>query len=84
MLIPDDVKARLIEAATELMHEQEFEPLSERDIEIWLTRNSEAVAQRAKDLQNAMFEKYLARQSSIDSLICQSVYRRIRGRHTTP
>ena len=79
MLIPEDVKARLIEAATELMREQAFEPLSERDIEVWLARNSEAVTQRAKDLQNAMFEKYLARRGAIDSAISQSVYRRIRG-----
>lgn len=76
--IPDDIKARLIQAATEVMSEQEFTPLTARDLEIWMTRNAEAIGQRARELQMQMFEKYLKNQGAVDSAICQATYRQIR------
>lgn len=78
--IPLDVKARLIEAATELMAEREFVPLSARDLELWMAKNAEVIGQRAIDLQLDMFVKYKARQCKIDSIISKAVYREIRDR----
>lgn len=77
-IIPPDVKARLIEAATELISEQEFVPLSERDLELWMAKNAATIGQRAIDLQLDMFVKYKARQREVDSIISASVYRKIR------
>jgi hypothetical protein len=78
--IPVDVKARLIQAAIEVMAEQSFEPDSEQDLTDWLSRNAGQVGQRARDLREALFIKCtgqhrMAREVSHE--LSKSVYQRI-------
>lgn len=77
--VPPDVHAYLLQAATELIAEQGFVPLSQRDLELWLAARAELIGQRALDLQVAMFVKYLERQDVV-AAVSESVYRQIRRR----
>jgi hypothetical protein len=90
--LPPDVAAYLLQAACQLMSEQGIEPSSASDerlrsLEAWLNTNMAAIAQRAKELQDAMFIKHLAHHGEIIGAACADVYhklrRRIEDEHTT-
>jgi hypothetical protein len=50
--------AYLLQAATELATEQDFQPTDENEMQQWMDRNSAAIVERARELQEALFDKF--------------------------
>lgn len=59
-LLPKDVKAYLIQAATEVAKEQGFCPEDQEASDAWFRANAQAIGQRAQDLQVNLINKLCA------------------------
>lgn len=72
MTIPEDSKSALAYmdlAVQQLMVEQDFKPQSEEEASQWLEQNINNIVQRASDLQQDLYQKFLQNQQPISSIL---------------
>jgi hypothetical protein len=77
MTIPEISKSALAYldlAVQELMKEQGFVPESKDEAAQWLEQNSAAIAQRASNLQQDCYEKFLRNQKPISSIFALKIW----------
>jgi len=75
--IPEDVKAYMTQAATEIAKEQGFVPENENVMTEWLMTNRVAICERASKLMWALLEKM--KQPEVTSVLSASTWARVRN-----
>jgi abortive infection bacteriophage resistance protein len=72
--------AYLLQATEELAAEQKFklDDKGEDEVRNWIKENSQAIAQRAKNLQLERFNKFQANRETICKVVAASIWGKIR------
>jgi hypothetical protein len=70
--------AYLLQAAIELATEAEFEPTCEAQMREWANQNSQAIAERAQELQEELFVKFYEHRMVINEVISANIWEKIR------
>jgi hypothetical protein len=70
--------AYLLQAATELATEQEFQPADEDEMQQWMTLNSAAIVERARELQESLFDKFHEHRPTIAKIAAAQIWREVR------
>jgi hypothetical protein len=70
--------AYLMQAAIELATEQEFQPANEDEMQQWINQNSEAIVDRARKLQEALFDKFSEHRPTIAKIFGAQIWEDVR------
>jgi SOS-response transcriptional repressor LexA len=70
--------AYLLQAAVELATEADFEPTSEAQMREWANQNSQAIAERAQELQDKLFIKFYEHRGVINEVISANIWEKMR------
>ncbi len=65
--------AYLMQAATELATEQDFKPADENEMQQWMDRNSAAIVNRARELQESLFDKFHEHRPTIAKIAAAQI-----------
>ena len=68
----------LLQAAIELATEADFEPTSEAQMHEWIDQNSQAIAERAQELQEELFVKFYEHRKVINEVISADIWEKVR------
>lgn len=67
--------AYLLQAAIELATEAAFEPTNEDQMREWANQNSQAIAERAQELQEKLFVKFYEHRKVINKVISADTWK---------
>jgi hypothetical protein len=70
--------AYLIQAATELAIEQDFKPTDENEMQQWMNLKSEAIVDRARELQESLFDKFYEYRATIAKIAAAQIWGDVR------
>jgi hypothetical protein len=70
--------AYLMQAATELATEQDFQPTDENEMQQWMTLNSAAIVDRARELQESLFDKFHEHRQTIAKIAAAQIWGEVR------
>jgi hypothetical protein len=70
--------AYLLQAATELATEQEFQPADENEMRQWMDCNSAAIVDRARELQKTLFDKFYEHRPTISKISAARIWGEVR------
>jgi hypothetical protein len=70
--------AYLMQAATELATEQDFQPGDENELRQWMNQNSASIVERARDLQESLFDKFQDNRAAIVEISAAQIWGKVR------
>ena len=75
--------AYLLQAAIELATEAEFEPTNKEQTREWMNQNTQAIGERAQQLQEELSIKFYEHRQLINEVISTNIWEKVRQHEQT-